>query len=144
MSDLPHSHSTLRRLGAVLAGVLAIFVLSLGTDVALHAAGVFPPWGQPMGDALFLLATAYRIVFGVAGSWLTARLAPDRPMLHALVLGAVGLVLGTAGAAATWNRGPELGPKWYPLAIIATALPCAWVGGRIREAQLRRRAPAIA
>jgi hypothetical protein len=40
-----------------------------------------------MGDALFLLATAYRIVYGVAGSYVTARLAPDRPMQHALALG---------------------------------------------------------
>jgi len=23
----------------------------------------------------------------------------------------------------------ELGPKWYPIAIVVTALPCAWLGG---------------
>jgi hypothetical protein len=57
----------------------------------LHATGVFPPFGQPMADALFLLATAYRIVYGVAGCYLTARLAPDRPMRHALALGVVAL-----------------------------------------------------
>jgi hypothetical protein len=76
-----------RSIGAVLAGFVAIVVLSLGTDAALHASGVFPPWGQPMGDALFLLATAYRIVYGVAGSYIAARLAPDRPMPPALALG---------------------------------------------------------
>ena len=41
------------------------------------------------------------------------------------------------GAVATWNRGPELGPKWYALAVMAIALPCAWAGGKLREAQLR-------
>jgi hypothetical protein len=72
-------------LGALLTGFVVVVVLSLGTDVALHASGAFPPWGQPMSDGLFLLATAYRAVFAIAGSYLTARLAPSRPMGHALV-----------------------------------------------------------
>ena len=122
-----------RSIGAVFAGLAAIFALSLGTDLALHATGIFPAWGQPMSDALFLLATVYRTLYGVAGSYIAARLAPDRPMQHALVLGAVGLVLSTAGAVATWNRGPEFGPHWYPLALIATALPCAWAGGKLAQ-----------
>jgi hypothetical protein len=130
----------LRRIGAVLAGLLAIIILSSATDMALHATGVFPPSGQPMADALFLLATAYRIVYGVAGGYLAARLAPDRPMQHALTLGVVGLAISIAGAVATWNAGPAFGPKWYPLALIAIALPCAWAGGRLREMQVRARA----
>ena len=127
----------LRRIGAVLAGLLAIVILSSATDMALHATGVFPPSGQPMADALFLLATAYRIVYGVTGGYLAARLAPDRPVQHALALGVVGLAISTAGAVATWNAGPAFGPKWYPLAVIAIALPCAWAGGRLREMQVR-------
>jgi uncharacterized membrane protein YfcA len=84
-----------------------------------------------MSDALFLLATAYRIVFSIAGCYLAARLASDKPMQHALALGVVGIVVSTAATVATWNRGPEFGPKWYPLALIAVAIPCAWVGGRL-------------
>lgn len=90
-----------------------------------------------MSDALFLLATGYRIVYGVATSYLVARLAPDRPMRHALVFGFVGVVIGTVGMVATWGRGPEFGPKWYALAVIAMALPCAWVGGRLFDLQAR-------
>ena len=37
-----------------------------------------------MNEVLFLLATAYRTIFGAAGSYVMARLAPDRPMLPAL------------------------------------------------------------
>ncbi len=121
----------LRRIGAVLVGFLAIVILSTATDMALHATGVFPPWGQSMADALFLLALAYRIVYGVAGCYMAARLAPDRPMQHALALGAVGLVLSTAGAVAMWDAGPP----WYSLAVIAIAMPCAWAGGRLRRMQ---------
>jgi hypothetical protein len=126
-----------RSIGAVLAGLVTIVILSTGTDMVLHATGVFPPWGEPMAGALFGLALAYRIVYGVAGSYVTARLAPDRAMQHALVLGVVGLVVSIAGTVATWGRGPEFGPKWYALAVIAIALPCAWAGGRLREIQLR-------
>lgn len=121
----------LRSIGAVLAGFVAVVILSLGTDMVLHATGVFPPWGQPMSDALFLLATVYRTIYSVVGSYLAARLAPNRPMQHALALGVVGLPVSTAGAVATWDRGPEFGPHWYPLALIVLAMPGAWVGGRL-------------
>ncbi len=121
----------LRSIGAVLAGVLVVIVLSLGTDVVLHATGIYPPWFQPMADGLWVLALAYRIVYGIVGGYLAARLAPNRPMAHALMLGAVGLVLSIVGVAANWNKGPEYGPRWFSLALIATALPCAWIGGVI-------------
>lgn len=130
----PHRpHLALRRTGAVSAGLLTIVILSTAADAVLHATGVYPPFPQQMADGLFLLATAYRIVFGVGAGYVTARLAPDQPMRHALVLGAIGVALSTAGAAAMW----EFGPGWYSLAIIAIALPCAWAGARLRATQLR-------
>jgi hypothetical protein len=68
-----------------------------------------------------------------------ARLAPDRPMQHALGGSVVGLGLSTIGAVVTWNKGPAFGPHWYPLALIALAMPCAWAGGKLRETQLQER-----
>jgi len=131
--------NTLTSIGAVLAGFVAVFVLSLGTDVVVHIAGVFPQLGQPMSDALFVLATLYRTVYCIAGSYIAARLAPNRPMEHALVLGVLGLIVSITGAVVTWNKGPAFGPHWYPLVLIVTAIPCAWVGGRLRIMQLRTR-----
>jgi hypothetical protein len=133
MSETHPPRRILRRIGAVVAGLFAVIILSIATDMLLHATGVFPPQGQPMGDALFLLATAYRIVYAVVGGYIAARLAPDRPMQHALVLGVVGLALSIAGAVAKWNAGPAFGPKWYPLALVATVIPCAWVGGKLAQ-----------
>jgi len=121
----------LRSIKAVVAGLVVIFILSLGTDELLHVAGVFPPWGQTMSDALFAVATMYRVVYSVFGCYVTARLAPDRPMQHAMWLGVIGLLLSTVGAVGTWNRGPEFGPKWYALLLIVVALPCAWIGGKL-------------
>ena len=123
-----------RSIGALLAGFVAVVVLSLGTDFALHATGVFPALGQRMSDALFILATAYRTLYGVVGSYVTAQLAPDRPVGHALVGGLIGVALSTLGAVVTWNK--DLGPHWYPLALIVTAMPTAWLGGKLRVMQL--------
>jgi hypothetical protein len=78
-----------------------------------------------------ILATVYRTVFGVLGSYITARVAPNQPMGHALVGGIIGLILTVAGAAASWNKGPAFGPHWYPLALVVLALPQAWLGGKI-------------
>ena len=114
---------------AVVAGVLVIIVVTTLVDIVLHLAHVFPPMDQPINDSLALLATSYRIVISVGGAWLTARLAPDKPMKHALILGLVGTVLGLVGVVATWNRG--LGPRWYPIALAVLAIPQCWVGGRL-------------
>ena len=91
----------LRRIGAVFAGLLAVIVLSVGTDAILHATGVFPPLGQPMSDKLFLLATAYRTIYGIIGGYVIARLAPDHPMALALFMGFMGFIVCIVGAVAT-------------------------------------------
>ena len=70
--------------------------------MALRAADIFPPLEEPpMNDALFLLATVYRIIYGIVGSYIIAWLAPDRPMRYALIGGIVGLAASVMGAVAT-------------------------------------------
>ena len=135
MSETKRSSNIWRSILAIVAGFLVTAVLSLGTDSILHAIGVYPPWLQPMSDGLFLVATAYRLVFTVLGGYVTAKLAPGSPLKHAVILGCIGFVFASLGAAATWNAGPELGPKWYPLLLVLTAIPCCWLGGQIRENQ---------
>jgi hypothetical protein len=127
-------HPRLRSAGAVLAGLVAIFATSTVTDAVMHATGVFPaPDAPPMSNALFLLALAYRCAFDTAGCWLAARLAPSRPMRHALVLGGIGTVLAALGGIVMWGAGPA----WYPVALAASALPCAWLGGHVARRGMR-------
>ena len=133
MTETERPRRTLRSIGAVFAGLLFIFIVTTIVDVVLHATGVFPPWGKPVSDALFGLATAYRIVISVAGCWIAARLAPSRPMGHALALGATGVVISAIGAAVTWNKGPAFGPHWYPLLLVVISIPSAWAGGKLFE-----------
>jgi len=122
---------------AVVAGAVVAIVATTLVDVVLHIAHVFPPINDPINDALALLATSYRIVIGVAGAWLTARLAPDKPLKHALMLGYLGVALGLVGVVATWSKG--LGPHWYPIALVVLAVPQSWVGGKVYEARAQRR-----
>ena len=134
----PQSRHILRRIGAVLAGLILIIILDTGLDVIMHATGIYPPWFQPMAAGLWLLAVGYRIIDSIAGCYLTARLAPNQPLAHALVLGCLGVVFSTIGVVATWNKGPEFGPKWYPIVLVVIALPCAFIGGELRRRQLQR------
>ena len=114
---------------AFLAGVVAIVVLSLATDTALETLHLTPPQSDPgaFTPPMLLAATAYRSLYAVIGSTIAARLAPKAPMVHALSLGALGVVLNIAGAWVNWSYGNH----WYPIALVATALPCAWVGGKL-------------
>lgn len=118
-----------KSIGAVVAGVLFIIVVTTLVDIVLHIVGFFPPMDQPLDDAHALVATLYRIVISVAGAWLTARLAPARPMMHALILGGIGVVLGLVGVVLTWDKG--LGPRWYPVALTVLSIPQCWAGGRL-------------
>jgi hypothetical protein len=131
-----------RSVWAVLAGLIVIFILSMGMDAVMHATGVFPPYGQAMSDGLFAWATTYRVIASIIGCYVTARLAPNRPMAHALWLGVLGVVISALATVVTWNKGPAFGPHWYPIALVLVSIPCAWIGGRIYEIQLRRRAVA--
>ena len=126
-----------RSILAVVLGVLFIIIVTTLVDVALHATGVYPPITQPISDGLAILATVYRIVISIAGAWITARLAPQNPMKHALILGVVGVILGLVGVVATWNL--ELGPRWYPIALVVLAIPQCWAGGKLYELQTSRR-----
>jgi hypothetical protein len=105
----------------------------------MHSMGYFSKSGPPIPDGRpFLLATVYRSVYGIVGNFITAKLAPARPMFHALVGGAIGFVLALIGVIASRYMGPEYGPHWYPIALAITALPCAWLGGKFGEVSARR------
>ena len=122
---------------AVLAGLVFTVVVSTGLDFLMHSTGVFPENSvekvPEMTTAQWLIASSYRLVAAIGGGWITAQLAPARPMSLALVLGAIGTALALLGLIGAWIASPKLGPLWYPALLVITALPCTWLGGRLNR-----------
>ncbi len=127
----------LRSVLAVVAGFFFIGFLAFGMDAVVRNAmpGAFSASGRVDSVPLLLFIAAYVFVFAVAGCYLTARLAPRRPMLHALVLGVLGLIFNVAGTIAMW----ETAPVWFHGVSLLLVMPAAWLGGWLREAQLMPR-----
>lgn len=123
------NQTTFKSIGAVLTGFIFIVITHTGTDAILENAGVLPKGNLFVGTGLILLVLGYRTVFSFIGCYLTARLAPRHAMKHALILGAIGLVLSLIGAIVA----ADLGPAWYGWTLAATALPIAWLGGKWYE-----------
>ena len=121
----------LKSIGAVVAGFVAVFVLAIATDAVLVTAHVFPAMDHPelYGDGLYALITVYTAVYSAVGGYLTAWLAPSKPITHALVLGVLGMLASLAGAVANWDK--AAGHTWYPIALIVIAIPTCWAGGKL-------------
>ena len=58
-------------------------------------------------------------------------MAPYAPMRHVWILALIGLAAGLAGAIAAIVIG-DLGPNWYPISLVVTAVPFTWLGGMYR------------
>jgi hypothetical protein len=119
----------LRHTGAVLAGIVVVVALSIATDVALQST-IFPELEHKNApNALLLIATAYRTVYGVLGGYVTARLAPNAPMIDATVLGVIGTAAALAGALTMQGESAS----WYPWTLVVLALPQTLLGGYIAK-----------
>jgi hypothetical protein len=126
----------MRSVIAIVAGFVLIAALSFGADAVLRSVlpSVFSSTGRVESAPVLLLVIAYVFVFAVVGCYLTARLAPSSPLKHALVLGVLGLIFNIIGTIALWNSAPA----WYHVVALLLVMPAAWLGGRLREAQLRQ------
>jgi hypothetical protein len=120
--------SILKSIGAIVAGFATGAILSIATDMILEKTGILktkPFDANPVW--LILLIVAYRTMFNIAGAYVAARLAPDHPMKHAIILGVIGLVFGIAGTIVMWH----IPPHWYAVTLVLLTLPSAWIGGKL-------------
>lgn len=121
----------MKGIGSVLAGIIFIVVTHTVTDLVLEKLGIFTPPEQGLHITwMVVTATVYRSLYTIAGGYITAALAPDPRMRYVVILGIIGLALGTLGAIVTIPM--KLGPAWYPIALAVLALPCVWLGGKLR------------
>lgn len=122
-------NTTLKSIGAVLAGLIFIGVTHSTTDAILESIGVLPKGHLNVSTLLILFVIFYRAAFSFIGCYLTAKLAPKNPMNHTLLLGGLGAILSAVGAIVTADM--NIGPAWYPWTLAITALPLAWAAGRL-------------
>ena len=127
----------LRSVLAIVAGFILIGLLAYGTDGIAHAIrpDIFGPNSSTSNVPYLVIAVIYVGVYATAGCWLAAALGGRRPMLHAMILGVLGLVFNIAAVPGMWS----LFPHWYTIVSLVLVMPFAWLGGRLRERQLERR-----
>ena len=121
----------LRSIGAIVAGFLVIGALSAGSDAVMR--GMFPATGEGANDlSPLVIRSALVALFAIFGCYLTALLAPNHPMRHALILGALGLAFNIATSLPMWGTVPS----WFIIVNLLLVMPYAWIGGWLRERQL--------
>ena len=127
MKNIPKS------IGACIAGIVVGVVLSLVTDAILQGTGVLPQGNLWVSTSLIIFVLFYRLAYNVLGSYIVARLAPQHPMKHAIIVGILGTIVAAIGAIAT--AGMNLGPAWYAWTLAILSLPSSWVGGKLFVSQ---------
>lgn len=127
----------IQSIAAVVAGFVLAGALNVGTNALLaRVAPSLVPTGAPVTDpAALVLICAYVAAFGILGCYVTARLAPARPMLHALVTGGLAFAMSIPLTLSAWNDAPA----WFNVYNLLAVMPYAWIGGRLRERQLQGR-----
>ncbi|MEA3203914.1 MAG: hypothetical protein QOI63_1594 [Thermoplasmata archaeon] len=137
-------HKAWKSIGAFLAGLVATATLSFGTDYLFEALGWLPKGMNGLSYAsmsVLITIIVYRNMYNVLGGYMAARLAPDRPLGHALALGVFGGVGSLIVTIATWNM--DIGPHGYSIAITVLAVPSAWLGGWLCVQSKARKAKSI-
>lgn len=122
---------TLKSIGAIFAGFVFVVIISIGTDVTLISTGIMKQPFDYNSSEFILLVIGYRTLYGIIGTYITASLAPDKPMRHAMIGGFIGLALSIIGAITMRDQGPA----WYAIALVVLALPTAWAGGKLKLAR---------
>ena len=136
--------SALRSIAAVVAGFIAASIVMMIVET-INGRVLHPELGKaaegvtdretirvllataPVGA--FLVVIAGWILGGVAGGWVTARLAAQAAAGHGLVLGAL---LTLAGVANNLMIPP---PLWFWVASLVVLMPAAQVGARLAPAR---------
>ena len=127
----------LRSVLAVVAGFCVIGALAFGTGKIFQSMSPaqFDASGIPTTTVMMIVQLLYVGVIATFGCWLAGRLAPSRPMAHALAVGVLGLALNIPSAIML----RDTHPMWYIATGVLTTVLWAWLGGRLAERTTARR-----
>ena len=113
----------MKSIAAVVVSFVLVAALFVLTDAALHALGIMP-LGAVFDAKLLAVALFYRVVYTIIGGYVAAKMAPSKPLWHALALGIIGMCVTISGAMIN----AVLGPAWYAWGLVILALPSVWLG----------------
>jgi len=121
------NRTVFKSIWAVIAGILTVVVLSVGTDLFLEVIKFFPPASAGLYETKLLeIALAYRTLYAFAGGYVTAKVAPKNPKKLVIILLIIGTIMGILGVVGGWN----LSAHWYPIALVFTSAAGVWFGGK--------------
>jgi len=115
---------------AVVVGAAVTLGIWLGLDAAIFRSGMFPDSVEGMTTGHWLVPLAARVAGAVAGGWVGMQIARAR---MTVTVGVGALAAGHAAVAvfAASSKSPDLGPVWYPVAVLLLSFPATWLGTRL-------------
>lgn len=119
-----------KSIGVILLAFIVNALLSVLTDFLLETIGILPDPEKGLFETwAILLSLSYRVIYTIVAGIIIARLAPGKPMMHALILGIIGV---TITLLAVTN--PEFAQKsklWFGYTLAAITIPSLWLGVKI-------------
>ena len=121
-----------RNILSVLAGFAVWTILWLASNAAIAAAvpGAFGEDGATDNVGILVLFLVLNVVFSVVAGFLCVRLAREKPMRLAWILGVLLLVVGIFVQIQFW----DVMPVWYHLIFLALLIPGVLLGARRQKA----------
>lgn len=121
-----------KSIGVIVLGFMVSALLSILTDYLLESIGVLSSPNEGLFITwMIVVVLFYRGVYTAVSGYIVARLAPSRPMLHAMILGIIGVAIVLIAI-----QNPEFktkAPLWFGYALAAITLPCMWLGVKIQS-----------
>jgi hypothetical protein len=132
----------MRSLSSIALGLLfmglGLYAAAAVTPIAYPAA--FTTLGYTTNPVALTVMLSITLVTTAFGGWITARLAEDHHLGHALMTATIGLVSAVLMGAIRWAAAPA----WYHVSSWILIPAAAAIGAMAWERTMRRRAPASA
>jgi small-conductance mechanosensitive channel len=128
----------LRSIGSVVLGYVVLALITIGGTSAAaalllprRAAGSQPGMPPPLTPSYLTANLTLSALAAVVGGYVTARMAPARPMVHVAVLALLIVALSILSSRSPMSTGQ---PRWYQRALPVIGLAGAAVGGLLGTA----------
>lgn len=121
----------LKGAGAVAAGLVCGGMVVMGLTFAAAEVFFAGDMSAPPTNPYLALNITYSFAAAVVAGWVAARLAPRRPLTHALAVAMCMILLSMGGSGAEAGATPGV-PGWYGTVLLVLMPVGALAGGWLR------------